>query len=93
MPQVSLEVYVESRCYSYRQSLDLAHYIQKAYPEVAVNIVDVSLEQGAANHDLVIATPTFVLNGARFSLGNPSLASLEDTIRHHLGRTRRDSVA
>ncbi|MGH9199234.1 MAG: hypothetical protein ACRD1T_26335 [Acidimicrobiia bacterium] len=93
MTQLSLEVFVESGCYSYRRSLDLAEYVRKAYPEVTVSIVDVSREQGAANRDLVIATPTFVLNGARFSLGNPSLASLEDTIQDLLRRAQRDSVA
>jgi hypothetical protein len=86
MSQLSVEIYVEPGCYSFRRSLDLADHIRKGYPEVAVNIIDISRDQSAASCELVVATPTFVLNGTRFSLGNPSIASLEDTIQDLLRR-------
>jgi hypothetical protein len=88
MSRLSLEIYVEPGCYSFRRSLELADHIQERYPEVAVKIIDFSRDQSAADRELVVATPTFVLNGRRFSLGNPPIASLEFTIQDLLRRTQ-----
>lgn len=88
MSHVSLEIYLESGCYSYRRSLDLAEHIRKGYPEVDVSVIDISRDASGPNRDLVTATPTFVLNGKRFSLGNPSITMLEDKIEDLLRRTQ-----
>jgi len=93
LSRASLDIYVSSGCRSCRRSLELAAHIRKAYPEVAVNIIDVSREHRATNRHPVIATPTFVLNGARLSLGNPSPAALEAAIRRLVPGTRRDALA
>lgn len=79
MASVRLEIYVEKGCPGCRRSLSLAAEVVDRFPEVPVCVVDVSSGRGEYRR-LVIATPTFVLNGTTFSLGNPSSAELERAI-------------
>ncbi len=79
MASVRLEIYVETGCPGCRRSLSLAAEVQDRFPQVPVRVVDVS-SGGGEYRRLVTATPTFVLNGSTFSLGNPSSAELERAI-------------
>ncbi len=80
-----LEIYVEKGCPGCRRSLSLAAGVVDRFPEVPVRVVDVS-SGGVEYRRLVTATPTFVLNGTTFSLGNPSSAELEQAITDLLER-------
>ncbi len=82
---IRLDVYVEQGCLACRRSQRLVEYIRQEFPEVVVRVVDVASEQGEHSH-LVVATPTFILNGRTFSLGNPSKAELATAIRALLVR-------
>lgn len=84
---VSLEIYVETGCLTCRRSLSLAREVQRLFPEVSVEVIDVSSAAGRHRH-LVRATPTFILDGVTISLGNPSEAALERAITHVLARRR-----
>lgn len=79
MASVRLEIYVERGCLRCRRTLSLAAEVADRFPEVPVRVVDVSSGRGE-HRNLVIATPTFVLNGTTFSLGNPSSGELERAI-------------
>lgn len=85
MDTVYLEIYVEKGCLACRRSLSLARDIQQSFPEVSVQVIDV-LSKGGRHRDLITATPTFILNGVTFSLGNPSRGELERAISHLLAR-------
>ena len=74
-----LEIYVEKGCLACRRSLSLAAAVRDRFPQVRLSVVDMSSGGGEYRH-LVTATPTFVLNGSAFSLGNPSGAELERAI-------------
>lgn len=78
MASVHLEIYVERGCLGCRRALSLATEVADRFPQVPVRVVDVS--SGDEYRNQVTATPTFVLNGTTFSLGNPSRAELERAI-------------
>ncbi len=79
MASVRLEIYVETGCSACQRSLSLAAEVRDRFPQVSLRVVDVS-SGGGEYRRLVTATPTFVLNGSTFSLGNPSGAELEHAI-------------
>ncbi len=85
MASVCLEIYVEKGCRICRRSLSLASEGVDRFPQGPVRVVDVS-SGGGEYRRLVTATPTFVLNGTTFSLGNPSSAELERAIADLLQR-------
>ncbi len=73
-----LEIYIEEGCWACKRSLELAAHVQELFPGVEVRIVGADGDGQSGN--LVVATPTFILNGERVSLGNPSAAQLEAAI-------------
>jgi hypothetical protein len=83
--KVSLEIYVEDGCMVCRRSLELAQHVERVFPEVSLAVIDLS-EDGGRHRDLAVAVPTFVLNGRRISLGNPSLQELQEAISNLLKR-------
>lgn len=85
MASVRLEIYVERGCLGCRRALSLAAEVSGRFPQVPVRVVDVS-SGGGEYRNQVTATPTFVLNGATFSLGNPSSTELERAITDLLER-------
>jgi len=82
---VRLDIYVEKGCLGCRRALSLAAEIAGRFPQVPVRVVDLS-SGGGEHRDQITATPTFVLNGATFSLGNPSSAELQRAITELLER-------
>ena len=86
---VCLEIYVEKGCHACRRSLALAAEVQRRFPEVPVRVVDIS-SGGGRHRRLITATPTFILNGTTFSLGNPSAAELERAISRLLSGSEGD---
>jgi hypothetical protein len=76
---VSLEIYVDEGCLGCRRSLELAAHVRSRFPDVDVKVYDASEPAGNSRH-LVLATPTFILNGKKMSLGNPSPAQLDEAI-------------
>jgi len=76
---IRLDIYVEHHCLMCRRSVILAEQIQRQFPEVTVRVIDTARDQGE-HSDLVVATPTFILNGRTFSLGNPSKTEIDAAI-------------
>jgi hypothetical protein len=78
---VQVTVYVSSHCELCRYARQVAESIQRDYPQVRLRLVDLD---GATEGipESVFATPTYLLDGQVWSLGNPS----PEKIREGLGR-------
>ena len=83
-----LEIYVDEGCLGCRRSLELAEHVRKRFPGVDVRVINTG-EPGGEYAHLVLATPTFILNGRKMSLGNPSPAQLDEAILSALKGPRR----
>lgn len=79
-PATSLAIYVSEHCPNCVYAREVADAIRMRYPAVVVDVIDVS-ESRAAVPEAVFATPTYLLNGRVWSLGNPS----EEMIRSAFG--------
>lgn len=75
-----LEIYVASHCSVCQYSHEVAVDIRHCYPHVSVKLIDVETTSEAIP-DEVFATPTYLLDGRVWSLGNPS----EEKIRNAFG--------
>lgn len=65
-----LKVFVIEHCSNCDEARAIAGRIDRTYPEVQVEIIDISQPQVVVP-DAVFATPTFMLNGRIVSLGTP----------------------
>jgi hypothetical protein len=66
-----LSVYVLSECAICRFAVETAAEIRRAYPHVRVEVIDLATTRDPVP-DVVFATPTYLLDGRVWSLGNPS---------------------
>lgn len=77
--QVTLKIYVAQHCSTCDYSYEVAAEIRREFPQVQVQIID--LEQTTETiPEAVFATPTYLLNGRVWSLGNPSPTQVEETL-------------
>lgn len=76
---VTLEVYVERECFVCQRTPALAKAVEAEFPQVHVELIDLA-EPGGTHRDLVVAAPTYILNGRVFSLGNPTAADLHRAV-------------
>lgn len=75
-----LEIYVEADCFACGRSVAIAAGVREAFSEIDVRMVDLAASGGAHRH-LVVAAPTYILNGRVISLGNPEPETLHEAIR------------
>ncbi len=78
-----LQVFVEPACEACRRAIQLAEGVDAAYPQLAVDIVDIRNRE--SERDDVFAVPTFVLADRVLSLGNPQESTLRREIELLLG--------
>lgn len=74
--QTHLDIYVSSHCPVCQYAYEVADGIRVRFPSVLVRLVDIETTVDTVP-EKVFATPTYVLNGRIWSLGNPS----DDMIR------------
>jgi len=79
---VSVRIYVMENCFACDYAMEVAETIQDKFPEVDVRIVDMA-NPSEAIPDNVFATPTYLLNGRVWSLGNPSPEQVTDTLTEY----------
>jgi len=72
-----LEIYIDENCSNCEIARDLAREVRLRMPHVVVRLQEIHLQ--TALPETVFAVPTYLLNGKRIALGNPSLA---DLLRH-----------
>lgn len=75
MAAAHLEIYVEPGCRICARAEDIAADLRETNLDVDVTVIDLTGAGGAHRH-LVVAAPTYVLNGRVISLGNPDRAEL-----------------
>ena len=69
--QPDVTVYVSQHCEICGYTYEVVEFIRTHFPQVEIRLVDIAT---AAEDipDVIFATPTYVLNGKVWSLGNPS---------------------
>ena len=75
---VDLVIYVAQHCAVCAYAHEVAADIEARFPTVNLRIVDVQTSDEAIPES-VFATPTYLLNGRVWSLGNPSDILISDT--------------
>ncbi len=84
MAAAHLEIYVEADCFICARSRAIAEGVRAAFSQVDVQVIDLAAA-GGAHRGLVVATPTYILDGRVISLGNPDPAQLHEELRHLRG--------
>ena len=68
---VQVDIFVAEGCYACGYSKEVAARIRDDFPGVQVRLLDIA-DPDTDLPDAVFATPTYLLNGKLWSLGNPS---------------------
>lgn len=77
---VRVEIYVADHCSICDYTFEVAQYIQTDFPDVHVQIINLNHTSQEIPQS-VFATPTYLLNGRLWSLGNPSFRDVEVHLR------------
>jgi hypothetical protein len=80
MGAAELIIYVSRYCTVCRYAYEVADLIRTSFPWVQVSLVDLETTETDVP-EVVFATPTYLLNGRVWSLGNPSLEKVQTTFR------------
>lgn len=83
----SLEIYVEADCFICARSAEIAEGVRATFADIEVEMIDLAQDGGRHRH-LVVAAPTYVLDGEVVSLGNPHPHALHLEIRQRQGAER-----
>jgi hypothetical protein len=83
--QVCVEIYVTGHCYVCEYTYEVAEMIREEYPEVALHLIDL-MDPTQVVPPEVFATPTYLLNGKIWSLGNPSVEDVRAKLSQALAR-------
>ena len=67
----ALSIYVSAHCMTCVYAHEVAANIRRDYPQVDVRVIDVH-QPDAVVPEAIFATPTYLLDGRVWSLGNPS---------------------
>jgi hypothetical protein len=78
-PVHRVAIYVLADCGNCEYAWEIAALIRREYPQVEVAVVDLA-NPAEPVPDAVFATPTYLLDGRLWSLGNPS----PEQVREHL---------
>jgi hypothetical protein len=83
---VKVEIYVADHCRICDYTYEVAAAIQRDFPEVELEIIDMTAPQRPIP-EVVFATPTYLLNGQVWSLGNPSPEDVRNRLSEALAQT------
>ena len=72
---VRLDIFVSEHCSTCQEAHRLAKAVAARFPDLSVRLIDLDSEP-EARPDHVIAVPTYLLDGAVISLGNPRQSDL-----------------
>ncbi len=70
-----MEIYISDHCATCDYAYKVAAIIRRDFPHVDVYIISINAEDVTVPES-VFATPTYLLDGRRWSLGNPSLEEI-----------------
>jgi hypothetical protein len=77
--QIAIDIYVAQHCNTCAYAYEVAAEIRRQFPHVQVRMVEMETTTETIP-EAVFATPTYVLNGRVWSLGNPSPAKVQETL-------------
>jgi hypothetical protein len=77
--QHQLTVYVTTHCTNCAYATEVAVSIRRTYPQTIVRVVDLA-DPCEPVPDIVFATPTYLLDGRIWSLGNPSAQQIHASL-------------
>jgi predicted thioredoxin/glutaredoxin len=67
-----LQIYVSSECVNCAEAHRLAREVAGRFPDVVVEVIDLAADvQNGQVPDVIVAVPTYLLDGRVVSLGNP----------------------
>jgi hypothetical protein len=78
-----LEIVVSRSCLSCEEARVIAGEMESRFPNIEVDVIDIG--EGRRPPANVFATPTYLLDGAIISLGNPKREELISTIVRKIG--------
>ncbi len=81
---VHVEIYVAASCRICEYSHEVADIIRRHFPQVHLEMIDIGATEQPIP-EIVFATPTYLLNGRIWSLGNPSLDKVHTDLLAALG--------
>ncbi len=84
-PSVRVEIYVADHCQNCQHAYVVAEMIRQEFPQVNLEIVNLS-QTTEGIPEVVFATPTYLLNGQLWSLGNPSVTDMQVRLTEALQR-------
>lgn len=79
VPRHEVAIYVAGHCSVCAYAYEIADLIRREFPDIAVRLVDVA-DAAEPLPESVFATPTYLLDGRRWFLGNPSPAEVFKTL-------------
>ena len=82
---IELDIYISDHCMSCDYAREVAAEIGRKFPEVEIHLIDIETAADPIP-DAVFATPTYLLNGRVWSLGNPSAEKISQTLGPLTGR-------
>ena len=76
---IYIDIYIAQHCNTCAYAYEVAADICRQFPHVQVRMIDMANPLEAIP-EAVFATPTYLLNGRLWSLGNPSPAKVQETL-------------
>jgi hypothetical protein len=76
---VVIDIYIAQHCSNCAYAYEVAMQIRQQFPHVTVRLVNMEAPVEPVP-DIVFATPTYLLNGRLWSLGNPSPTKVQETL-------------
>jgi len=76
---VQVDIYVAEHCMTCAYAYEVADTIRAEFPGVDLRVINLS-RTSEAIPDAVFATPTYLLNGRLWSLGNPSPEDVQERL-------------
>ncbi|MBX3049858.1 MAG: hypothetical protein KF753_00215 [Caldilineaceae bacterium] len=83
LAETRVEIYVAEHCTVCAYAYEVADGIRREFPAVDLRIINLSQTREDIPES-VFATPTYLLNGRLWSLGNPSPQDVQERLSHSL---------
>jgi len=77
---ICVDIYIAQHCFNCAYAYEIVDEIQEHFPHVRVRLIDLDTTTEPIP-EAVFATPTYLLNGRVWSLGNPSPAQVHETLQ------------
>lgn len=91
IPPISVDIYIAQHCFNCAYAYEIADEIREHFPHVHVRLIDLHTTTEPIP-EAVFATPTYLLNGRVWSLGNPSLQQVHETLAPYFPSQSHEKV-